>query len=86
MMTHVGQRDQQSPITALEERVHALESRVTALAEAVRMLAHGLEDLPTTEPGQKPAAEAARRAYGLLLVADPRSPDTPPPTSRPGPA
>jgi hypothetical protein len=86
MMTHVGHRDQQPPVTALEERVRALESRLTALAEAVRVLAHGLEDMPTAEPGQKPAAEAARRAYDLLLVAEPPSPHTAPPAAHPGPA
>jgi hypothetical protein len=73
---HIGQRHQQPPVTALEERVHVLEGRVTALADAVRVLAHGLEDLPTAEPGGKRAAEAARRAYDLLLLAEPRPPDT----------
>jgi hypothetical protein len=29
--------------------------------------------LPTAEPGQRPAAEAARRAYDLLLFAEPRA-------------
>lgn len=71
-MRHIGQRYQQSSMMALQERVHVLEDRVTALADAVRVLAHGLEDLPTTEPGRRPAAEAARRAYDLLLVAEPR--------------
>jgi hypothetical protein len=75
-MKQIGQRYEQSSISALEERVHVLEGRVTALADAVRVLAHGLEDLPTTEPGQRPAAQAARRAYDLLLVAEPRPPDT----------
>jgi hypothetical protein len=51
-----------------------LESRVTALADVVRVLAHGLEDLPVAKPGQRPAAEAARRAYELLLLAEPRPP------------
>lgn len=50
------------------QRVLVLESRVTALAEA-RVLAHGLEDLPAAEPGGRRAAEAARQAYDLLLVA-----------------
>jgi hypothetical protein len=86
MMTHVGRRGQGPPVTALEERVHALESRVTALAEAVGVLAHGLEELPTAEPGQNPAAEAARRAYDLLLVAERPSPHTPPRAGHPGPA
>lgn len=59
---------------ALEERVHVLEERVTVLAEAVRVLAHGLEERPTIEPGQRPAAEAARRAHELLLLDEPRTP------------
>ncbi|MGE5288623.1 MAG: hypothetical protein ACM3ML_15780 [Micromonosporaceae bacterium] len=75
MIRHNGQRHLESRVTALEERVHGLEGRLAALADAVRVLAHGLEDLPTIEPGQKPAAEAARRAYDLLLVAEPRPPD-----------
>lgn len=75
MNRHSGQRYQQSPTAALEERVHVLEGRVAALTDAVRVLAHGLEDLPTIEPGQRPAAEAARRAYDLLLVAETRPPD-----------
>jgi len=62
-------------MAALEERVHVGEDRVTALADVVRVLGHGLEDLPTAEPGQRPAAEAARRACDLLLVAEPRTPD-----------
>ena len=53
----------------LDERVLALEDRVAALAEALRVLAHGLEDLPAAEPGGRRAAEAARHAYDLLLVA-----------------
>lgn len=59
------------PQAALEDRVHRLEVRVSALAEALRVLAHGLEDLPTTRPEGKHAAEAARQAYDLLLVAEP---------------
>jgi hypothetical protein len=35
-------------------------------------MAHGLEDLPTAETGQRRAAEAARRACDLLLAAEPR--------------
>lgn len=62
---------------SLEERVHALEERVTALADAVRLLARGLEDVPTIEPGQRQAAEAARRAHELLLVTEPRTPPAP---------
>ena len=68
MNTHPGQRDRKS-LAALDERVLVLEDRVTALAEALRVLAHGLEDLPTTEPAGWRAAEAARQAYDLLLVA-----------------
>jgi hypothetical protein len=75
---HIGQHHQQPPVTELEERLHMLEGRVTALADAVRVLAHGLEDLPTAGPGGNRAAEAARRAYDLLLVAEPRPPDTQP--------
>jgi hypothetical protein len=71
----IGQRHQESSVIALEERVRILENRVTALSDVIRILAHGLEDLPTAEPGQRPAAEAARRAYELLLVAEPRARD-----------
>jgi hypothetical protein len=67
----IGQRYQQSSVIALEERVRVLEDRVAALSEVIRVLAHGLEEPPTAEPGQRPAAEAARRAYDLLLVAEP---------------
>jgi len=75
----VSEHTSQEPApAALEKRVHVLEDRVTALAEAVRVLVRGLEDIPTAEPGQRPAAEAARRAYDLLLVAGPRTPDAPP--------
>ena len=68
MNTHSDQRHRE-PLAALDERVLALEDRVTALAEALRVLAHGLEDLPAAEPGGQRAAEAARQAYDLLLVA-----------------
>lgn len=81
MSKQIGEGYQESSAAALEERVHMLEDRVTALADVVRVLAHGLEDLPAAEPGQRPAAEAARRAYDLLLVAEPR---TPRPTGRGG--
>ena len=74
MTKQIGQRYQEPSMAALEERVHVLEDRVTALANVVRVLARGLEDLPTAEPGQRPAAEAARRAYDLLLAAEPRTP------------
>jgi hypothetical protein len=69
-----GERYRESSVSALEERMHVLEGRVTALADVVRVLAHGLEHLPTAEPGQRPTAEAARRAYDLLLMAEPRTP------------
>lgn len=61
---------------ALEERVRVLEERVTALADAIRVLARGL-DIPTIEPGPCRAADAARRAHELLLVAEPRTPPAP---------
>lgn len=76
MIKHIGRRTRESP-AAVEERVHALEGRVTVLAEAVRVLAHGLEDLPTSEPGGSRAAQAARQAYDLLLVAEPPPPAQP---------
>jgi len=69
-MVYIGWRNSQAP-GALEDRVHRLEVRVSALTEALRVLAHGLEDLPATGPEGKHAAEAARQAYDLLLVADP---------------
>ena len=62
---------------ALEGRVHILEERVTALADAIRVLARGLEDIPIIEPGPGRAADAARQAYELLLVAEPRTPPAP---------
>jgi hypothetical protein len=68
MNMHPGRRNRQSP-SSLDQRVLVLESRVTALTEALRVLAHGLEDLPAAEPGERRAAEAARQAYDLLLVA-----------------
>ena len=69
MTKHIDRHPRGSP-AAVDERVHALEGRVTALAEAIRVLAHGLEDLPMTEPGGRRAAQAARQAYDLLLVAE----------------
>jgi len=68
---HIDRHPRGSPAAA-DERVHAFEGPVTALAEAVRVLAHGLEDLPTTEPGGRRATQAARQAYDLLLVAKPQ--------------
>ena len=50
-----------------------LENRVAALYDVIRIMARALEDLPTAEPEQRPAAEAARRAYDLLLFAEPRA-------------
>ena len=70
MARYIGWTSRQSPAT-LEDRVHRLEDRVTALTEAVRVLAHGLEDLPTTEPVDSRAAVAARQAHDLLLIAEP---------------
>ena len=78
-----GRSPRESP-AAVEERVHALEGRVTALAEAVRVLAHGLEDLPATEPGERRAAQADRKAYGLLLVAELRPTPAQPDEGHPG--
>jgi hypothetical protein len=66
----IGQRYQESSVTAIEGRVRALEDQVRTLSEVIRIMARGLEDLPTAEPGQRPAADAARRAYDLLLVAE----------------
>jgi hypothetical protein len=83
MIKQSGQRDPESPVAALAERVHALEERLTVVTEAVRTLAHGLQDAPLAEPGGRPAAEAARRAYELLLMAEPRSSDAQPPASSP---
>ena len=70
-------------MTALEERVQLLEARVATLADAIRVLAHGLEDLPMAEPGERPAAEAARRAHDLLL-AEPPLPGQPADSDRQG--
>jgi len=78
MIKQSGQRNPESSAAALAERVHALEERLTAVTDAVRTLAHGLQDAPMAEPGGRPAAEAARRAYELLLTAEPRSPDAQP--------
>jgi hypothetical protein len=66
----IGQRYQEPSVTTLEERIRALEDQVRTLSDVTRILARGLEDLPTAEPGQRPAADAARRAHELLLVAD----------------
>jgi hypothetical protein len=74
MIEQTGQGDPELAVAALQERVHVLEDRLAAVAEAVRVLAHGLEDLPTAEPGRRPTAEAARQAYELLLIAEPRLP------------
>lgn len=55
--------------SALDKRVLALEDRVSTIEEALRVLAHGLEGLPAVEPTARRTAEAARRAYDLMLVA-----------------
>jgi hypothetical protein len=57
------------PMTALQERVQYLESRVDTLADALALLAHGLEGEPMSGPAGRPAADAARKAYDLLLAA-----------------
>lgn len=75
MIKQSGQRNPEPPVAALAERVDALEERLTALTDAVGTLAHGLQDAPLAEPGGRSATEAARRAYELLLMAEPRSPD-----------
>ena len=72
MVKQIRQGNPELPVAALEERVHALEARLTAVTAAVRVLAHGLEDVPLAVPGGRPAAEAARRAYELLLIEEPR--------------
>lgn len=82
MNMHRG-RHHREPRATLEGRVLALEDRVTALDEALRVLAHGLEDLPAAEPGGRRAAEAARQADDLLLVAGERPSE---PDARPAPS
>lgn len=72
MTEHTDPSERETSVTALQERMNLVEVRVSALTEALQVLARGLEDLPTAEPGGKPAAEAARRAYDLLLAAQPR--------------
>lgn len=74
MMKQAGQGNLELSVAALEERVHVLEERLTAVTDAIRALAHGLEDLPIAEPGGRPTAEAARRAYELLLLTEHRPP------------
>ncbi|MCO5995592.1 hypothetical protein [Actinoallomurus rhizosphaericola] len=63
--------DERSIVADLEKRVARLETRTEAVAEAIRSLAHGLEEGPLAEPGERTVAEAARRAYELLLITDP---------------
>lgn len=58
MTDQTGRRDPELPAASLEERVHKLEERLTAVAE----------------PGRRPTTEAARRAYELLLIAEPPRP------------
>jgi hypothetical protein len=74
MIKPTGQRNPESSVAALEERVRMLEERLTAVADALRVLAHGLEDMPIAAPGGRPAADAARRAYELLLIGQPHTP------------
>jgi hypothetical protein len=69
----IGQGYQLPSAVALEERVRALENRVAALYDVIRIMARGLEVLPTAAPGERSAAEAARRAYDLLLIAEPQA-------------
>ena len=52
MDRQTGQRYQESSVITLEERVRVLENRVSALFDVIRIMAHGLEDLPTAEPGR----------------------------------
>jgi exonuclease VII small subunit len=65
-----GPEGREVAVTELEERVRLLESTVATLADALRLLAHGLEDGPMSRPGGQPVADAARRAYDLLLAAE----------------
>ena len=81
MNMHPGRAHPETP-AALAERVLALEDRVTVLEEALRVLAHGMEDLPAAEPAGRRAAEAARQAYDLLLLAGQHASG---PDSRPAP-
>jgi hypothetical protein len=68
-MNQADRSERREPsMTALEERVRLLESKVASLADALRLLAHGLEDGPLSGPGDQPVAEAARKAYDLLLA------------------
>ena len=78
MVKQIRQGNPELPVAALEERVRALEARLTAVTAAVRVLAHGFEDVPMAVPGGRPAAEAARRAYELLLIAELPPPGTEP--------
>jgi hypothetical protein len=72
MTEHTSPHERREAATsALQERVHLLEVRVAALTEALQILARGLEDLPTAEPGGRPAAKAARKAHEVLLAAQP---------------
>jgi len=77
VVKQIGEAYQQAAVAALEERISVLEGRVTSLAGVVGILARGLEDLPTAEPGQRPTAEAARRAHELLLTTELRPPPEP---------
>jgi hypothetical protein len=61
----------------MEERVHRLEAQADVLAEAIEVLARGLEGGPMTEPRNRQAEEAARRAHELLLLARSAPPGRP---------
>jgi len=71
MSDYTGSQERETP-TTLQDRVQVLEVCVAALTEALETMARGLEDLPTAEPGGRPAAEAARKAHELLLAAKSR--------------
>lgn len=73
MDKQIGGRYQEPSVIALEDRVRVLENRVTALAEVVRVLIDGLGERPAVESGQRPAAQAARHADDLLLIAEQRA-------------
>jgi hypothetical protein len=67
MTDYSAPREREMPAIALQERLRTLEVRVAALTEALQVLTRGLEDLPTAEPGGRPAAKAARTAREMLL-------------------
>jgi hypothetical protein len=69
MIDYSAPPEREMPAIDLQERVRMLEVRVAALTEALQVLTRGLEDLPTAEPGGRPAAKAARTAREVLLAA-----------------